>query len=232
MQTAGSKRTAGPPAALSPTSYTILGLLVLRNWSGYQITQQVRRGLGQLWPRAERQLYNDPKRLVEGGYVAATPERVGGRGRTTYSITRRGKAALKGWFATPARPPVLEFEAMVRVLFADQGTLAELRATLEEIAEQARATRAEYGAFAAHQVDGGEPYPTRYHTNALAMRFMIGHLEHLITWSNWALEATRAWPDTTTPATTWADEAAAIFRDAARHAAAADHGGEGGAPPS
>jgi PadR family transcriptional regulator, regulatory protein AphA len=202
---------------LTPTSYSILGLLALRDWSGYQIAKQGRLGLGQLWPRAQRQLYNDPKRLVDGGYATATAEQVGRRRRTIYSITRAGRAALKRWFATPARPPVLEFEAMVRVLFADQCTVAQLRSTIESIAEQARSARAEFADMAAHQVDGGGIYPTRFHTNALAMRFMIGHFTHLIDWSNWALDATRTWPDTKTPATTWAAEASAIFRDAARH---------------
>lgn len=216
VQKAVAERAAAARPDLTPTSYTILGLLALRDWSGYQITKRVRVGLGQLWPRAERQLYNDPKRLLAGGYVTATVEQVGQRRRTTYSITRRGRAALKRWFATAARPPVLEFEGMVRVLFADQCTVGELRATLEEIAEQARANRAEYAELAAYQADGGNPYPTRSHLNALAMRFLIGHFNHLIDWSNWALDAVSAWPDTKTPATTWAAEASAIFSEAAQ----------------
>jgi len=205
-------------AGLTPTSYAILGLLALGDWSGYQITKRVRVGLGQLWPRAERQLYNDPRRLVAGGHVTATVEHTGQRRRTTYSITRRGRTALKRWFATPVRPPVLEFEGMVRVLLADQCTVDQLRATLEDIAEQARTVRAEYAELGALQADGGDPYPTRMHLNALAMRFLIGHFNHLIEWSNWALDATSDWPDTKTPATTWAAEASAIFRDASSYA--------------
>jgi PadR family transcriptional regulator AphA len=213
---------------LTPTSYTILGLLAMGERSGYQVTKHVRRGLGQLWPRAERQLYNDPKRLVETGYVTATRERVGHRGRTIYSITRSGRAALRRWLASPSRPPALEFEGMVRVLFAEQGTIEQLRATLQGIADQAEATRAEYAGWAAFMVDDGGDYPTRMHTNALVMRFMMGHFTHLIDWANWALDATRDWPDTKTPAQTWAAEASAIYRDAVRHAIPAD----GAAPPS
>ncbi|MGH9271395.1 MAG: PadR family transcriptional regulator, partial [Ilumatobacteraceae bacterium] len=181
MRTAGSAerprgRRGGRSAGLTPPSYTILGLLALRDWSGYQVTKQVRRGLGQLWPRAERQLYNDPKRLVEAGYVTATRERVGQRQRTIYSITRRGRLALQRWLDTEARPPTMEFEGMLRVLFAEQGTIEQLRTTLTGIAEQAEATRAEYAGWAAYMVDDGGAYPTRMHTNALAMRFMIDHL--------------------------------------------------------
>jgi PadR family transcriptional regulator AphA len=213
----GDQVEAADAAGLTPTSYTILGLLALRSWSGYQLMKQVRRGLGQLWPRAERQLYNDPKRLVQADYVTATSERVGRRERTTYTITPAGRAALRRWLGAPSRPPSLEFEGMVRVLFADQGTLPQLRATLQGIAEQARAARAEYAGWSAFMIDDGGDFPTRTHTNALAMRFMMGHFTHVIAWAEWALHVTSTWPDTKTPATSWQAEAAAIYRDAARH---------------
>jgi PadR family transcriptional regulator, regulatory protein AphA len=213
---------AASTAGLTPTSYTILGLLALRSWSGYQLTKQVRRGLGQLWPRAERQLYNDPKRLVEAGYVTAASERVGRRERTTYTITTAGRSALRRWLGTPTRPSSLEFEGMVRVLFADQGTLAQLRATLQDIAEQATAARAEYAGWAAFMVEDGGDFPTRMHTNALAMRFMMTHFTQVIAWAEWALQVTSTWPDTTTPATAWKAEAASIYRDAARHRGVVD----------
>jgi DNA-binding PadR family transcriptional regulator len=215
MQT--TRPSTGDVAGLTPTSYTILGVLAVRSWSGYQLMKQVRRGLGQLWPRAERQLYDDPKRLVQAGYVTATSERIGRRHRTTYAITRSGRSALRRWLGTPSRPPSMEFEGMVRVLFADQGTLPHLRATLREISDQARATRAEYAGWAAFMVDDGGDFPTRMHTNALAMRFMMGHFSQVIAWAEWALQVTSTWPDTTTPATSWAADAAEIYRDAARH---------------
>lgn len=217
----------GEPAAraheLTTTSFTILGLLALRDWSGYQLTKQIRRGLGQLWPRAARQLYNDPKRLVDAGYVTARHEMVGRRPRTVYSITRSGRAALKRWLAIGSQPPTLEFEGMVRVLMADEGTLEQLHDTLRTMAEQAETTRAEYAGWAAYMAvhDGGD-YPQRIHVYALAMRFMIGHFTHIIDWANWALDATSTWPDTTTPAKSWVAEATAIFTDAAHHHAATD----------
>jgi len=198
----------------------MLGLLALGDCSGYQLTKQIRRGLGQIWPRTERQLYNDPKRLVQAGYITASRELVGSRPRTVYSITRAGRAALKRWLATETQPTALEFEGMVRVLMAEQGTLEQLRETLQTIAQQAEATRAEYAGWSAFLADEGGDYPTRIHTNALAMHFMIGHFTHIIDWANWALDATSTWPDTKSPASSWAAEATAIFTDAAGHATA------------
>ena len=135
MQTAGSSdRGAGGDAdrttELTPTSNTILGLLALGDSSGYWVTKQVRRGLGQLWPRAERQLYNDPKRLVEAGYVTATRERVGRRQWKTHLLHHPAVVGMRcgaGSTRSPARRR-WSSRGWVRVLFAEQGTIEQLHA--------------------------------------------------------------------------------------------------------
>ena len=38
----------------------------------YELAKQVQRSLGWFWPRAERKLYDEPKRLVEQGLATAT----------------------------------------------------------------------------------------------------------------------------------------------------------------
>ena len=51
----------------STTAYAILGLLTVRDWTTYELAKQVQRSLNWFWPRAERKLYEEPKRLVEDG---------------------------------------------------------------------------------------------------------------------------------------------------------------------
>lgn len=203
-------------AELTTTSYAILGLLALRDWTTYELAKQMQRTVGYVWPRAERKLYDEPKRLVEAGYARAAKDMVGRRPRTTYSITLAGRKALERWLDTDVAPPALEFEGMLRVLFADQGTIDQLRRSLSAIAEQARARRAHFATMAGGILtsDGGE-YPHRSHVNALGMRFMIDHYDHITAWASWALDAIESWADTTTPARTWAAPARHIFTDAA-----------------
>src|SRR5262249_58964926 len=90
---------------LTTTSYALLGLLRLRPWTTYELAKQVQRGLGWFWPRAERKLYDEPKRLVAAGLAAAAEERTGRRPRTVYSITPAGRRALRAWLAEPSAPP-------------------------------------------------------------------------------------------------------------------------------
>lgn len=203
-------------AELTTTSYAILGLLALRDWTTYELAKQMQRTVGYVWPRAERKLYDEPKRLVEAGYARAAKDMVGRRPRTTYSITPAGREALERWLDTDVAPPALEFEGMLRVLFADQGTIGQLRRSLSAIAEQARARRAHFATMAGGILtsDGGE-YPHRSHVNALGMRFMIDHYDHITAWASWALDAIESWADTTTPARTWAAPARHVFTDAA-----------------
>lgn len=183
-------------AELTTTSYVILGILASRECSAYELAHQVGRSRGQLWPRAERQLYNAPKGLVEAGYARVRHESVGRRDRTVYSITRSGRAALRRWLGTPARPPTLEFEGLIRVLLADQGTIEQLRHTLSTIIEEARSERERYAAPG----DEAGAFPERRHLQALADTFLIGYHDHIVEWATWALDVTDSWPDTKAPA--------------------------------
>jgi PadR family transcriptional regulator, regulatory protein AphA len=63
---------------LTTTSYLILGLLTSRDWSAYELAEQVGKGVTEIWPRASRQLYNAPKQLVEQGLISAVTEQTGG----------------------------------------------------------------------------------------------------------------------------------------------------------
>lgn len=207
--------------SLNTTSYVILGLLVSRDWSAYEIAEHFGRGVGELWPRADRQSYNAPKKLLGLGLVTSTTQAVGARTRTVYSITQEGRDALSLWLATQSRPSALEFEGMVRVLFAEQGTIEDLRANLAVMRDQAVRSRALFGKHAATiNETGGGIFPEREHLMALANRFMIGHFGHIVDWAEWALDETGDWPDTTTPAVSHHDRSKAILGKSAQYAPA------------
>ncbi|HEU5160156.1 MAG TPA: PadR family transcriptional regulator [Streptosporangiaceae bacterium] len=201
---------------LTTTSYAILGLLALRDHTTYELAKQMRRTVGYIWPRAERKLYDEPKRLVAAGYARSVRDMVGRRRRTTYSITPAGREALTRWLGTEPAPPALEFEGMLRVLFADQGGIDQLRRSLQAIAAQAAARRAHFADMAAGILATGGEYPHRAHVNALGMPFMTAYFDQMAAWADWALKEIEGWEDTTSPARTWAARADDVFADAAR----------------
>ena len=179
--------------ALTTTSHALLGLLALRPWTTYELTKQVKRSLGWFWPRTERKLYDEPKKLVAAGLATATEERTGKRPRTVYAITDDGRRALRGWLDEPSAPPTLEFEAMVRVFFADAGTIEQLRATLERTRDEADARLAALEAMVDEDQDPDHEFAARHPINALGMRFQLDHERGIAAWANWALAQIETW---------------------------------------
>ena len=183
----------------STTSYALLGLLALRAWTTYELAKQVQRSIGWFWPRAERKLYEEPKRLVEERWAIATREMTGARPRTVYDVTPAGRRALRRWLGQPPVPPTLEFEGMVKVFFADGGTLEQLQATLRAIAEESDTRLAELDAKAVENAGGDVAFPHRLHLNNIGLRFLVDHERTIGGWARWALEQTAQWVSATDP---------------------------------
>ncbi|MBV8958601.1 MAG: PadR family transcriptional regulator [Actinobacteria bacterium] len=180
----------------STTSHALLGLLAIRPWTTYELAKQVQRSLDWFWPRAERKLYDEPKKLAEDGLVKSEKEMTGARPRTVYGITRKGRDAQRKWLSEPPMPPSLEFEGMVKVFFADGGTLEQLRATLRSIAETAE----EHVTDLEEKIGTlgvSDAFPERRHLNAIGLRFHVDHERHLAQWARWAIEQTKSWKSTT-----------------------------------
>src|SRR6266540_2414695 len=97
---------------LTTTSYAVLAQVAVRPWSTYELAQQRVRYFRYVWPRAESAIYREVKRLSSMGLLEAKKEHVGKRARTVYSITEKGREALRAWLATPVSPFAMDFEAM------------------------------------------------------------------------------------------------------------------------
>ena len=59
---------------VSTTTYGLLGLLAVRSWTGYELTQQMRRSLRFVWSSSEGHLYREQTGLVELGWAAVEDE--------------------------------------------------------------------------------------------------------------------------------------------------------------
>lgn len=180
---------------LTTTSYVILGHLALRSWSTYELAQQIKRSTNAYWPRAESKIYEEPKKLVAHGLATARREYTGRRPRTVYAITQNGRKALQHWLDTPGQAPLVEFEGLVKVLFAEQGSKQQLLSTISTIREQAQRTRDAQAALAADLADTGGPFPDRLHVNSLVFKFMWEQTETVLRWATWAEHEVTSWPE-------------------------------------
>lgn len=188
---------------LTTTSFAILGLLTIQPWSTYELAQLMRRSLHFIWPRAESNLYAEPKRLVDAGLVAAEVGWNGDRKRTVYSITPEGRAALRDWLADEPPSQRLESEAALRVLYGNLGSKEDLLAAIARIAADADASIRHFCDLGEEYASGDGRFPERIHVNALLLTLMIEQARASARWASWAADEVERWADTTTPDVDW-----------------------------
>jgi DNA-binding PadR family transcriptional regulator len=189
---------------LTTTSYAILGLLAIQPWSTYELANQLRRSLHFFWPRAESNLYAEPKRLVEAGLAEAREEWNGGRKRTVYSITDSGRAAFREWLRTPAASQRLESEAYLRLLFGNSGAKDDLLRAIKRIEDDANALVENYTTYGAEYARGEGLFPERIHVNALVASLLMAQGRATARWAEWAQAEVEQWDDTADPDVDWA----------------------------
>jgi PadR family transcriptional regulator AphA len=183
---------------LTTTSYAILCLLAIQPWSMYALAKQMRRDLHYVWPRAESNIYVEPKRLVEQGLARSETQSVGRRPRTIYAITPKGREALKRWLGADSAPSRYESETLLKILYGNYGTKEELLTNLRRFATEAETAKQTELAFATEYLQGEHQLPEPLHLNTLFLRLMLEQAEARLRWAKWASEQVETWTDPAT----------------------------------
>jgi PadR family transcriptional regulator, regulatory protein AphA len=183
------------PPAMTTTSYAILGLLAVKPWTTHELVLQVDRSMRRIWPRAQSKLYEEPKKLVAHGLARATDDSVGRRRRTRYTITAKGRRALAAWLREPGDGPVLEFEQLLKIGFADSGTKADIVMNLEATRAWLVEQNAENLLTARAYLEGQSAFPQRAALNQLTGRFITDFYVTVARWVDWASKLIEDWPD-------------------------------------
>ncbi len=180
---------------LTTTTYGVLGLLAVRPHSTYELTKAMERSVGRVWPRAQSKLFEEPKKLVAHGFAEARQEKVGRRPRTVYTITRAGRRALAAWLAEPGDGPALEFEGLVKLIFADSGTRADALASIARAREWAVERNASSLEAGERFIEGAGRYGERRATTLLLGAFLTDFYALVADWADWATAEVESWPD-------------------------------------
>ena len=102
-----------------------MGLL---SWLGeatpYDLKRVAGGGLDTFWLLQHAQLYTEPERLADAGYLTGKQEK-GGRRRKLYKLTKKGETALRDWVMTPTSEPtrLRDLGLLKLYLGADPSTL-------------------------------------------------------------------------------------------------------------
>jgi PadR family transcriptional regulator AphA len=182
---------------LTTTSYAILGHLALQPWTMYDLARQMQRNVHFYFPRVESQIYAEPKKLVAAGLAEATTEMTGKRARTIYSITPQGREALAAWLASPlGRGPLLEFEAVLRVMLAPFGTDADLARTLRQTREEIQGSLLAIADTISDEYrDGRAPFQRYAQYRSIMHDFLLEFGQLIDDWAERAEERMKHWPE-------------------------------------
>src|SRR4051794_14356211 len=104
---------------LNNVSYVTLALIGDGGASPQDLVDMHRSGAHIYYSVAESRLYAEPKRLEQLGYVNSEKRPGKTRERTFYTLTAKGREALRSWAVQPPRLPRIQNEAVPKLLSGD-----------------------------------------------------------------------------------------------------------------
>ncbi|MBQ0719534.1 MAG: PadR family transcriptional regulator [Gammaproteobacteria bacterium] len=182
---------------LTSTSYVLLGQLAAQSWSAYDLTKHLKRSnLRDFWPRAESHIYDEIKNLVAHDFSTVEDKAIGKRQRSVYSITRKGRSALKKWVAEPARGRIVEWEQLIKISYADYGSKDDLLQQISDIRKDI-ISRVQGDVDLLDATPAlGKTFPHRLHIGTLNSALIIPQLEAILDWTDWVEAEIASWPNT------------------------------------
>jgi DNA-binding PadR family transcriptional regulator len=128
---------------LTPPSYLMLGMIRLGARSGYAIKQAADASTRFFWPTSLAQVYPQLARLERSGLLTRHDDPHGGRARSAYELTDRGRDALLAWLRSP-REGATDFrdEGVLRLFLADALPEDDQLALVGRLRERARGASA------------------------------------------------------------------------------------------
>ena len=114
------------PGGLNATQGSLLGFLFDGPKTGWDLLQEIERGLSRFWNVTPSHVYRELRTLQDRGLVTAG--RTGVRDRRPFTITAAGKKAFKQWIAQEPGPEQMRNPLLITLWFGrhlDDDTLAK-----------------------------------------------------------------------------------------------------------
>jgi DNA-binding PadR family transcriptional regulator len=125
------------PGALNATQGSLLGFLFDGPKTGWDLLQEIERGLSRFWNVTPSHVYRELRTLQDRGLVTAG--RTGVRDRRPFTITAAGKKAFTRWIALEPGPEQIRNPLLITLWFGrhlDAPTLAGFLESNREVHAQ------------------------------------------------------------------------------------------------
>lgn len=164
------------------TAASLLGFLYWQPLSGGDLTNLVEASLDYFWNVTRSQIYRELRTLSSDGLIESSE--VGLRGRRTFTITDRGRAAFKQWLNELPGPDLMRSPFLAKFFF---GMLLQ-RQTLERFVESYRKDqqeRLDYFRELVPQIIDTDPIPAHVAKLGIAIEEAILDWLDNIPWEHW-----------------------------------------------
>jgi DNA-binding PadR family transcriptional regulator len=186
------------PVDLATIGYALLSLLAREPSTGYRLAARLKNPIGFFWEAGHSQVYPQLAILERRGFVSATNRAgPGPRPTRTYTITRDGLDALRGWVGVPTRRWGGRDELLLKVYAS---WVAEPAATIKLLREAEAHHAAQLAGYlkdrdraraaGADAALHDEPAFAEYAT----LRRGIGHERGRLAWCRWLIHRLEAEP--------------------------------------
>jgi DNA-binding PadR family transcriptional regulator len=111
--------------------YAALALLSAQPMTGYELVRYFDDTVGLMWAAQDSQIYPELRRMEDDGLVRAKTVPRGERAaKRLYTITARGRAALKAWVSSPIPYPPQRDAHRLQISYAELADLSDTRMVL------------------------------------------------------------------------------------------------------
>jgi DNA-binding PadR family transcriptional regulator len=131
---------------LNATAAALLGLLLDRDLTGWDLIEAAQERIGEFWTLTQSQVYRELSAMAERGLVQAGPP--GPRERRPFRVTPEGRAAFAEWLERTPGEDQVRIPLLLTIAFAEHlseerlaAIIAERRAVHEERAARYRTAR-------------------------------------------------------------------------------------------
>jgi PadR family transcriptional regulator, regulatory protein AphA len=165
---------------INKTRYAILGVLLERPTSGYEIKSLMGRSTVYFWRESDSTIYPMLKVLTKEGKVFPETLYVGKKRKVVFSITEAGREEFKAWFESPTGSETPRNEFLLKLFFVTDRK--EMIRLFQERLEKAEKIYEEYKKIE-ERLEGIADSP-RKAIRLKALRYGIALLESEIQWLN------------------------------------------------
>ena len=115
----------------------LLGVLSLREMSGYDIKRNFDRAVHFVWNASDSQIYRELRSMEEDGLITSRlVQQEGKPNKRLYELTEEGVSSLDRWLVSPVESPYGKDSFLMRLFFMGRVDPAEAVRVLEERREE------------------------------------------------------------------------------------------------